>query len=83
MEDVRLKREGSDLCCRAVVLLFLFEELIIQYFPNLLNCNGRYFQILAVDYINRHPIHSSSSEYGFFWLGVLGFFYSLISFIFL
>lgn len=34
MEDVRLKREESDLCCGAVFLLFLFEELIIQPFPN-------------------------------------------------
>lgn len=32
MEDVRLKRGESDLCCRAAFLLFLFEELIYTTF---------------------------------------------------
>jgi len=34
MEDVRLKRGESDLCCRTAFLLFLFQELIIKHFPN-------------------------------------------------
>lgn len=40
-----------------------------------MNCNGRYLQILAIDYINHHPVHSSSSECVFVWLGVFFFFF--------